>query len=67
MTCAKCGSGVVSPVDVPEPKDNGSFTEKWQCNVCDAQGYVSGDEAEMPQNWNRYGAAFETDMDGSKL
>jgi len=67
MPCAKCGSGIVSPVNVPEPKKGGSFTETWACNVCNAQGYVSGQEDEMPQNWNRYGAAFDTDMDGGKL
>ena len=67
MTCAKCGSGVVSPVDVAEPKDSGTFTETWECNVCNAQGYVRGKEDEMPQNWTRYGEAFDKDMDGTSL
>ena len=67
MTCNQCGQGIVSPVDVPEPQDSGHFTEKWECNVCGAKGFVSGNEEEMPNKWNRYGAAFSTDMDGSEL
>lgn len=61
MTCSNCGSPELVPKDIPQPSETGRFKEVWECGNCDAQGYVSGDEAEPPENWERYGAAFDGD------
>ena len=67
MTCNKCGQGEVYPVDVDEPKKSGRFSETWECNVCGAKGFVHGKEEQPPNEWERFGAVFSTDMDGTPL
>lgn len=59
MTCANCGAPTVECVDADEPTGSGSFSERYECGVCGAKGYINGRENEDPSNWNKYGSAFE--------
>ena len=67
MPCASCNQGVIEAVRVDKPKESGFFEEEYQCHVCGAKGFVHGQEEQPPAEWNRFGACFDTDMDGTQL
>ena len=59
MTCKNCNNGVLEPKHVDEAKESGHFSEEWECVTCGASGYIHGREEEMPNKWDRFGAAFD--------
>jgi len=58
MACANCG-GAIDEVSIDEPQEEGSFQEEYECVNCDAKGFVSGREEEPPNQWDKFGRAFE--------
>jgi hypothetical protein len=59
MTCKNCNNGVLEPVNVDEPNDEGHFSEEWQCVACNARGYIHGKEEAPSTEWDRFGSAFD--------
>lgn len=57
MTCQQCGSAV-SLVDSTPHKGQGSFSEKYTCSN-GHKGFISGNEEEAPNQWERYGEVFQ--------
>jgi len=57
MTCETCGC-VVSLEDSTEHTGEGRFKEEYEC-VRGHKGYITGDEAEPPTNWTKYGPVFD--------
>lgn len=57
MTCQTCGSAV-SLVDSTPHEGEGSFSEEYTCSH-GHQGFISGDESESPDRWERYGEVFQ--------
>ena len=58
MPCETCGAAT-KIVQTPEARETGNFTEEYEC-ANGHKGFVSGREEEPAQNWNRYGAVFES-------
>lgn len=58
MACANCGSEAVTCVETTEPKDEGTFTEQYECPECGAKGTITGREEKSPTTWKRYGRVF---------
>lgn len=57
MTCSKCGTAV-SIVESTPHNGQGTFQEKYRC-ANNHMGFISGDESESPNQWERYGEVFQ--------
>jgi len=58
MPCAQCG-GVIEIVDA-KPR-NAPFRDFYQCQICEAKGYIRGDSNKDSSTWKREGKVFNYD------
>jgi len=58
MPCKKCG-GTLAMEKNEGAINGGRFVEEYNCVTCGATGYISGESSDPPNQWDKYGRAFE--------
>jgi len=53
-----CDHSMARCVDSTEPKDEGRFTERYEC-ACGATGMITGREEAPPSSWTKTGRVFQ--------
>jgi len=57
MTCDNCG-GNLELIESNGGVVEGSFTEEYQCVVCNLTMTIAGEADAPPETWDKYGAAY---------
>jgi len=57
LTNTDCNHTAAKCIDSTEPKEEGRFTEHYEC-ACGATGTIQGREEQPPHEWTRTGEVF---------
>jgi ssDNA-binding Zn-finger/Zn-ribbon topoisomerase 1 len=60
MKCDNCG-GNLELIESRGGVTEGSFTEEYQCIVCNLTMTITGNAEEPPDMWQKYGAAYNSE------
>jgi len=58
MNCDNCG-GYLELIESNGGIVEGSFTEEYQCCICNLTMTITGEADAPPETWDRYGAAYD--------
>jgi len=58
MNCDNCG-GNLELIESNGGVTEGSFTEEYQCIVCNLTMTIAGEADQPPETWDKYGAAYD--------
>ncbi|AFH22930.1 hypothetical protein OSG_eHP38_00105 [environmental Halophage eHP-38] len=57
MNCDNCG-GNLELIESNGGVTEGSFTEEYQCQICNLTMTIAGEADAPPETWQKYGAAY---------